>query len=83
MERDAEKTRVVFRKYKDGDILALFPELSEGGAAVESYMRIGQHSSADYNHCIRTTKPATPKEYKNLAIELTSIGYNLLIRKRR
>ena len=77
------ETRVVFRKFKDGDILALFPELSEGGAGVESYMHVGQHSSADYQHCICRTKPATPEEYEDLAVELESIGYNLLIRKRR
>ncbi|MCK5608450.1 hypothetical protein KAR91_41600 [Candidatus Pacearchaeota archaeon] len=79
----AEQTRVVFRKFKEGDIIALFPELSEGGAGVESYMHVGQHSSADYNGCISMTKPAAPEEYKALAIELESIGYNLLIRKRR
>ena len=83
MTQDTEQTRVIFRKFKDGDILALFPYLSEGGAAVESYMHVGQHSSADYNGCIRRTKPATPEEYKDLAAELESIGYNLLIRKRR
>jgi len=80
---DTEKTRVIFRKYKDGDILALFPELSEGGAGVESYMHIGQHSSADYRGCIASTKPATVAEYKDLQAELESIGYNLLIRKKR
>ena len=83
MEKDTEKTRVIFRKFKDGEILALFPELSEGGAGIESYMHLGQHSSADYRGCIRRTKPATPEEYKDLAAELECIGYNLLIRKRR
>ena len=84
MTQDTEQTRVVFRKFKDnGDILALFPYLSEGGASVESYMHVGQHSGADYQHCISITKPATPEEYKDLAAELESIGYNLLIRKRR
>ena len=77
------KTKVVFRKYKDGEILALFPELSEGGAGVESYIHVGQHGGADYSGCIRRTVPATPEEYKDLAEELESIGYNLLIRKRR
>ena len=83
MTQDTEKTRVIFRKFKDGDILALFPYLSEGGAAVESYMHVGQHSGADYSGCIRRTVAATPEEYSDLQKELESIGYNLLIRKRR
>lgn len=80
---DTEKTKIVFRKFKDGEILALFPELSEGGAGVESYMHIGQHSSVDYAGCIANTKPALPDEYKALKEELEDIGYDLLIRKRR
>lgn len=83
MDKDAEKTRVIFRKFKDGDILALFPEIDEGGACVESYQHVGQHSGADYNGCMRVTVPATPEEYKDLVVELECIGYNLLIRKRR
>ena len=81
---DTEKTRVVFRKFKrGGDIIALFPELSEGGAAVESYQHIGQHSGADYTGVMGVTKPATPTDYQSLKIELEGIGYNLLIRERR
>ena len=80
---DTEKTRVVFRKFKrGGDIIALFPYLSEGGAAVESYQHTGQHSGADYNGVMRVTKPATPTDYQSLKIEHESIGYNLLIRRR-
>ena len=80
---ELENTRVVFRKFKDGDIIALFPELSEGGPLIESYMHIGQHSGADYSGCIAITKGATPEEYKDLQAELECVGYNLLIRKRR
>ena len=76
-EKDTEKTRVVFRKFPEGDILALFPELSEGGAAVESYQHIGQHGGADYVFCIRRTVPANPEEYQALAAELEDIGYDL------
>jgi hypothetical protein len=30
-KKDTEQTRVIFRKFKDGDVIALFPELSERG----------------------------------------------------
>lgn len=76
-------TKVVFRKFKEGDILALFPYEHEGRGTVSSYQHIGQHSSADYYHCIHATKPATPEEYAPLLAELTGIGYNLKVAKRR
>lgn len=78
-----EQTQVVFRKWPDGDILALFPNIDGGQGQCSSYMRIGQHSGASYSRCIAVTKPATPEEYKSLASELTSIGYNLKIQQRR
>lgn len=83
MEKDTFKTKVVFRKYKDnGDILALFPEIDEGNYACSCYESVGQHGSADYNHCISITKPAKPEEYVSLQKELESIGYNLDIKKK-
>lgn len=79
-----EKTKVVFRKWKDnGDIIALFPEIEEGPIWCQSYMHVGQHGTAGYNHVIKGTVPATYKEYKELAKELRQIGYKLDIRKRR
>lgn len=78
-----EYTRVIFRRSKDDEIFALFPDLSEGGALIESYQHVGQHSAADYSHCIQTSTPAKPDEYADLKAELECIGYNLLIRKRR
>ena len=75
---------VIFRKWKDGSILALFPhcvDTYEG--SVISYEHTGQHSSADYGHCIYNTKPAKEHEYKPLKAELESIGYNLNVIKRQ
>jgi hypothetical protein len=80
---DAYKTKVVFRRYTDTDIIALFPEEDAGNGWCQSYMHIGQHSAADYNGVVRATKPATHEEYDPLRRELESIGYNLTIRKRR
>ena len=73
-------TKVVFRKFKDGQIIALFPELRERGGMVESYMHVGQHAAAD-PLIVHHTKPATPDEYRALAEELAAIGYRLDIRR--
>lgn len=66
---------VIFRKWPDGTIDALFPYEAEFNYKVQCYSRIGQHGIADYDHCIRQTKPASPDEYKSLYDELTSLGY--------
>lgn len=83
MKKDEHKTIVVFRTYRDGgDVLALFPAEVYNGHLCESYQRIGQHGGADYSHCIKITKPASPSEYASLKRELEGIGYNLNIKKR-
>ena len=76
------KTIVIFRKFKEGDILALFPFEEHNGPLCVSYQHIGQHSGADYGHCIDITRPAKPEEYEPLRRELVSIGYDLEIRSR-
>ena len=81
---DADKTNVIFRKFKKGgDILALFPDIHEGPGRVLSYQHIGQHGDADYGYCLSITTPTTPDEYITLLKELEQIGYNLEIRNRR
>ena len=88
MNKDTHTTDIVFRKdttpkFK-GIIFALFPhECSDHRGNVACYQHVGQHSSADYNHCIRTSVPATPEEYKDLKAELESIGYNIKVVKRQ
>lgn len=78
-----DKTKVVFRKFKNGNIIALFPEQSyRRNYVTGSYMHIGQHSDCDYHTVIGMTKPATPEEYKDLYQELEIVGYNLLIRQK-
>lgn len=83
MKKDSYITDVVFRKFKDGEIMALFPYEIETGRFVLSYQHIGQHSGADYNHFILGTEPATPEQYADLKKELENIGYNLRVIKRR
>ena len=75
---------VIFRKWKDGSILALFPycvDTYEG--SVMCYEHTGQHSSADYKYCISSSKLAKEHEYKPLKAELESMGYNLNVIKRQ
>jgi len=83
--KDTHVTKVIFRKWKgenSGDIIALFPEVDEGSGFCGSYMHVGQHSGANYAGCIAATVPTKKEEYEDLEKELTSIGYNLKIRKR-
>lgn len=75
-------TIVVFRKFKDGEIIALFPKLRAdvAGKFCLSYLHQGQHGGADYQGVIDDTTKANPSEYYDLARELESIGYILNIR---
>jgi len=81
MKKDNYITEVVFRKFKDGTIIALFPyEFSDrNGYFCISYMHLGQHSSTDYTHVISKTKSVKEDEYNSLLRELESIGYNLIV----
>ncbi len=80
-------TVVVFRKWRNGDIIALFPYEVAVGYYCNSYMHIGQHGAADYHGVLKITKPAKPEEYKDLKRELENYGppeahYNLKVLKR-
>ena len=86
MKTNEHITKVIFRKCNEfGEIFALFPDTGDNwsNGLIDSYASIGQHSGADYNHCIKTSKPASQKEYADLKTELESIGYNLLVRHLR
>ena len=67
--------KVVFRKFSDGEVIALFPELAwDEHGNVTSYMHVGQHGAASRD-IVQCTKPATPEEYSSLLEELKEIGY--------
>ena len=70
-------TKVIFRKFGNGEVIALFPQepATRDGWECMSYMHVGQHGSAD-PFVVNHTKPATPWEYSELYKELQSIGYN-------
>lgn len=78
-----ERVKVIFRKFHNGEVIALFPAIPADGCAEHclSYQHVGQHGAAsvDLSHC---TVPTTPAEYAALAEELRSIGYVLTIRQR-
>lgn len=72
------KTVVLFRKDKTGEISAVFPQLSAGRGYFTSYAHIGQHCAACWHWARYDTKPATRAEYLPLLRELRAIGYRNL-----
>ncbi len=87
MDKDKEKTKVIFRQWKIGcEIIALFPEIATDtiGYNCQSYMRVGQHGAANPDIVNGDTKPAILEDgaVKKLIKELTDKGYNLEIIKR-
>lgn len=88
MEKDKEITEVIFRKFKNGDLIALFPYLVgfRYGDCM-SYMHVGQHGEASLgliygDQFNNKTLLAAPDEYKPLFDELSNLGYNLRVLKK-
>ena len=69
--------QVVFRRYPDGSIIALFPfEPSEPtGKFCLCYEHMGQHGSADYEGVLLDTEAVRPNDVSALVEELDHIGY--------
>ena len=79
MDKDKQLTEIVFRRYSNGDIIALMPYIIETNKYLcESYMHVGQHGPAPYDGVMQCTRPAKENEYAELKRELESIGYNVL-----
>jgi len=72
--------RVIFRRWKEypQSVIAFFPDLKGNNYCVDSYMHVGQHSEADYFHCVGRTTPCKLGEYDELDQELITIGYKAL-----
>ncbi len=83
VEEDDEITDVIFRQWRNGDIIALFPNQDTGRYTCGSYMKVGQHSAADYEGVVSATILAAPKEYEDLKKELEKIGYKLRVLTRK
>lgn len=62
------KVKVIFRKNKNNDVVAFFPEVRN----IMSYMHTGQHSEASYEFYL-TTRKANKNEYTDLFAELCKI----------
>lgn len=76
----SREVKVIFRKWPDGTITALFPELpndNQGWSCV-SYEHQGQHGGANCRRAMAHTRAATPEEYQHLLRELGQIGYTRL-----
>jgi hypothetical protein len=84
MKQDTEKTTVIFRKFRQGDIIALFPMINADNKPghFQSYQHIGQHGAASRDLMQAYTIPARDQGYRELKAELENIGYNLDIKKR-
>ena len=80
---DKEKTKVIFRRWLNGSVIALFPEIAADttGRYCQSYMHVGQHGAASPT-LVSNTKPASKEDYQGLFDELTKLGYNLEVIKR-
>lgn len=84
MEKDTEKTPVIFRIYR-GEVCAYFPAepYDISGALITCYAHVGQHGAADISF-LSKGRLATAFEYADLRDELEDFfGYNLEIYKKR
>ena len=67
-----DKIKVIFRKNKDNEVIAFFPEERVNYGYIMSYMHIGQHGEASYEFYLITRK-ANKNEYTDLLTELCRI----------
>jgi hypothetical protein len=78
-----KRDTVEYRKFPEGDVIAIFPEMFEGylngrdgEPLVNSYQHIGQHGAASLS-LMWELPEAFPGEYADLEAELRQIGYNV------
>ena len=75
-----KELKVVFRKFDDGEIIAMFPQFgNKRNWKIDSYMHIGQHGECD-PMITNITKLATESEYESLLKEIQSIYHEYDIR---
>lgn len=68
---------VIFRKFKDGEVIAIFPNaIADYSGHVQTYLHVGQHGAGNFPALMRDTKAATSLEYSALKKELSEIGYS-------
>lgn len=82
MKKDKFETIVIFRKFEEGDIIALMPNDSwiDGGGEIliTSYQHHGQHSGASAK-LLKELNECSEEEYRDLKEELEDIGYRVKV----
>lgn len=75
-----KKVNVVFRKFEDGEVIAIFPNIypvaKDSKAEVMSYMHVGQHGMC-MECLVNELEKASKEEYAPLKKELEMIGYSV------
>lgn len=64
--------KVIFRKDKEGNVIAFMPQLAANPGNIVCYQHIGQHGEASVEYYFETVK-AKYAEYKSLKEELQRI----------
>ena len=78
-----KQLKVIFKKDKEGNIIAFLPDIEVNFGNIMSYAHDGQHSETDIEY-YWSLKKAEQEEYKSLLNELKMIynDYDILIRQR-
>lgn len=75
-----KKVNVAFRKFDDGEVIAIFPNIypvaKDSKAEVMSYMHVGQHGMC-MECLVNELEKASKEEYAPLKKELEMIGYSV------
>lgn len=78
-----EKTKVIFRKESDGNIIAFLPETPATYGNIECLSKIDGHGEACFMYYRNNTKPVKEEEYKYFLQWMESAyGYSVLPCKR-
>lgn len=73
------ETKMAFRKFPDGEIIALFvDDVDTRFQSCESYMFHGEHAPAELT-LIESLEPAGEEEYRDLKLTLESRGYRISV----
>jgi hypothetical protein len=68
--------KVMIRKFKStGELIALFPTEFHYHNECSSYLIVGQHGGANYEHVLKQTCLANKNEQKIMLKELKKVGY--------
>lgn len=72
------EVQTIFRKYKDGSIIAVFPYQFESETEISAYHN-GNELAVNYDVIRKDTVPAFPKEFKKVREILESPPYGMTV----